>query len=79
MIRSLLPQRLTFRFLPEAWPLIRHHPIIAPALKSVRPRHRVWTFHDTASGLLSRRDWALYTGREGRFSVQGLEPVAWSG
>lgn len=79
MIRSLLPQRLTFRFLPEAWPLIRHHPIIAPSLKSVRPRHRVWTFHDTASGLLSRHDWALCTGREGRFSVQGLEPVAWSG
>ena len=79
MIRSLLPQRLTFRFLPEAWPLVRHHTDIAPALKSVRPRHRIRTFYDTASGILSRHDWALSTAREGRASVQVLEPVSWAG
>ncbi|WP_244902237.1 CYTH and CHAD domain-containing protein [Gluconobacter frateurii] len=79
MIRNVMPARLTFRFLPEAWPAIRYHVAIAPCLKSVRPRHRVWTFYDTPAADLSLHGWALCTGRNGRQSVQKLLPAFWGG
>nr|WP_231875152.1 CHAD domain-containing protein [Gluconobacter thailandicus] len=79
MIRNVMPVRLTFRFLPEAWPAIRHHAAIAACLKNVRPRHRIWTFYDTPAADVSLRGYALCTGRNGRQSVQKLQPVLWTG
>lgn len=75
MIRSVLATHLTLRFLPEDWPRLRHHPELAPALRHLRPKNRIWTFYDTRAGDLSAAGWALCTGRNGRQSLQKLEPV----